>query len=288
MQLRINSVRPCMLIAAFVLCLARVSAGWSEVGHKVTGLIAAEYLTPTAAAAAHDLLDGQSLADVSTWADKIKGDRTYRWANVLHYANVDPNADGFEYERDCPGRKCVVAAIVDYAEIVRDRSAPREKRAEALRFLIHFVGDVHQPLHMGNAHDKGGNDIAVSFFRNRTNLHRLWDSGIIRRAKHQPQPYAEKLLATITPEKITQWSTLDPVVWGNESLHLARDVAYKVPPDGELADEYFNKAIAVTDLQLARGGVRLAAMLNDVLGEEAGSTTQPTAPSQPASTQPAE
>ncbi len=183
-------------IALAAILIRSVCFAWGRDGHRITGFIAAKYLTPQAAAAVKDLLGEQTLADVSTWPDEIRRERkhTAPW----HYANPAPDSTGFNLERDCPDEGCVVSAIIKYSYVLRDKSAPRKDRVEALKFVVHFVGDVHQPLHLGRKRDRGGNDIKVRFFENDTNLHSLWDSSMIRRTKKGWTEYATELAAKIT------------------------------------------------------------------------------------------
>ena len=213
-----------------------------------------------------DLLGNESLADVSTWPDEIRRERkhTAPW----HYANPAPGSDGFNLERDCPKEGCVVSAIIKYSHVLRDKKASRQEKIEALKFVVHFVGDVHQPLHLGRARDKGGNDIKVTFFENNTNLHSLWDSGMIRRTKKGWTEYATELAANITlQERILYGTLLDPALWATESYLLARSHAYDVPKDGQLGQDYFDKNIPVVNERLSVAGVRLAALLNVIFDE---------------------
>ncbi len=208
-------------IALAAILIPSVCFAWGRDGHRITGFIAAKYLTPQAAAAVKDLLGNASLADVSTWADEIRRKRknTEPW----HYVNVDPSHDRFDL--DCPEQGCVVSAIIEYSHVLRDKSASRQERIEALKFVVHFVGDIHQPLHVSHARDRGGNDIKVTFFENRTNLHSLWDSGMIRRTKKSWTEYAKELAANITPQQRILYGTLDPVIWATESHKLAHSNA---------------------------------------------------------------
>ena len=252
-------------VALIAILIPSVCFAWGRDGHRITGFIAAKYLTPRARAAIRDLLGDESLADVSTWPDEIRRQRkhTAPW----HYANPAPDSDGFNLDRDCPDEGCVVSAIIKYSHVLRDKTASREDRIEALKFVVHFVGDVHQPLHLGNARDRGGNDIKVTFFENNTNLHSLWDSGMIRRTKKGWTEYATELAAKITPQERVLYGTLDPVVWATESQTLAHSNAYDVPKDGQLGQDYLDKNMPVVERRLSMAGVRLAALLNVVFDE---------------------
>ena len=252
-------------IALCAILIPSVCFAWGRDGHRITGYIAETLLTPQARAAVRDLLGNESLADVSTWADEILRER--KNTAPLHYVNIDPSHDRFDLQRDCPKEGCVVSAIIENSHVLRDENATRQERIEALKFLVHFVGDVHQPLHVAHARDKGGNDIKVTFFEDNTNLHSLWDSGMIRRTKKGWSEYATELAANITPQQRVLYGTLDPVTWASESYLLARSNAYAVPKDGRLGQDYFDKNIRVVSNRLSVAGVRLALLLNVIFDE---------------------
>ncbi|MCH7720984.1 MAG: S1/P1 nuclease, partial [Planctomycetes bacterium] len=200
--------------------------------------------------AVKELLGDQTLADASTWADEIKSDRVYDWAKPLHYANVKPGSERFDLDRDCPEVGCVVSAIERFSRVLRTSGSVRfpqptkKEQVEALKFLIHLVGDLHQPLHVSRARDRGGNDIAVEFFNNRTNLHRLWDSGLIRHTKKPWREYAAELRAQVTEAKTRPpWSYGKTPEWATESYRLALSHAYAIPKDGKLGKAYFEMNI---------------------------------------------
>ena len=152
-------------------------------------------------------------------------------------------------------------------------------KVEALKFLVHFVGDIHQPLHVSHAKDKGGNDIKVEFFHDRTNLHRLWDSGLIRRTKKPWTDYASELRQGITPEQLADWRKVtDPSDWATESYELALSHAYEIPKNGQLGEAYFDRSIPVVNRRLAMAGVRMATMLNRIFADGAASIPPPQQP----------
>jgi len=150
--------------------------------------------------------------------------------------------------------------------VLRDQETPQSDKIEALKFLVHFVGDVHQPLHAGYARDKGGNDVKVWFFDNDTNLHSLWDSGLIGRTQKSWTEYAMELHNSES-RKMRKAVNLDPSAWAIESYELAVSNAYAIPNDGEIGKDYFERNIPVVERQLTIAGVRLAAMLNAIFDE---------------------
>lgn len=239
--------------------------------------IAWSYLTPASRARATALLNGQTLPDVSDWADTVRGDPAYAGTAPLHYANVPPGCSEFDLHRDCPEEGCVVSAIRRFAEDLRDPTGDRARRRDALRFLVHFVADVHQPLHVAHAADRGGNDIRVEFFGSPMNLHEVWDSAILQYAGHPWREYAAHLRARIGPSRLSTWSSsTDPSEWATESLRLADSVAYPIPPDRWLGFPYYHRALPVVEERLMAAGVRLGRLLNDILDPRAGPSTRPT------------
>jgi len=262
-----NTKRWITFVGLVALCSAPAARGWGEEGHRITGAIAERYLSPEAKAEIAKLVPGRSLADISTWADEIRSNHSYDWAKPLHYANVTPGMKEFDLKRDCPAQGCVVSAITKYAHILADQSASHADRAEALKFLVHFVGDIHQPLHVSHEADRGGNDIKVTFLGHPTNLHRVWDTDLVEYA-HLPWPaFAGKLASQITPKDVVKWSAeMKPEEWATESYRLAVDYAYQVPASGVLDDAYAKRCVPIVEKRLKMAGVRMAKLLNATLG----------------------
>jgi nuclease S1 len=270
-----------MMLAVTALATASVQ-GWGPQGHRLVALVAANHLTPAARQSVRWLLDDKSLADVSVWADDyLEGNnQTSFW----HYVNIPLDARRYDRDRDCPrqpgvspGRRgdtwrdCVVDRIRYHHERVADRSLDRADRAVALKFLVHFIGDLHQPFHALGV-ERGGNGIPVAVFGSATcrygdgtrfdcNMHALWDSELIARRKRSDRAYATELERQITARGWTaSGSAAD---WAMESHALAK--AALLPARGDANEAYYKKHIAVVDERLARGGLRLAAALNQAL-----------------------
>jgi hypothetical protein len=264
----------------FLLLVPASSLAWGPEGHRVVGDIARARLTPAARLHVKELLGNDDLAAVSVWADDIKGERpeTYGW----HFVDIPMNASGFSEPRDCyrPDEKhaytlqdhhnCVVDRITMFKQVLSDRSAPKQDRIDALKFVVHFVGDVHQPMHaMGDA--RGGNDIHVIEFgssqcgKYACNLHFAWDMGLIEHTGLSEAQYTSKLDRLITIRKLTNQTHGTPEEWANESFHLAKKVWVN---DGGAVDEaYYNNDIRIVDQRLALAGIRLASLLNQALGK---------------------
>jgi nuclease S1 len=240
--------------------------GWGRVGHRVAGKIAESRLTPAAKAAVAALLEpGESIADVSTWADEVRRDR--RESGPWHYINIPITESKYD-ARFVPKEGCVVTKIDDFRKILADPKAPRLQRQEALKFLIHFVQDMHQPVHVGHRDDRGGNDLQVQFFDQGSNLHSVWDSGLLSQAKHSESEWVEILSKAITPEQAEAWSKGTPADWATESLEIAKQ-AYKNPPENselkkgaKLGQAYLDANLPFAEKRLEMAGVRLAWILN--------------------------
>jgi hypothetical protein len=257
-------------LAAFA-CLPVTALGWGEEGHRLIAAIAASHLAPPAAAEVKALLaQHETLESVSAWADQVRPDRpeTATW----HYVNIavtDSRIAGSvgQWKQYCPPSGCVVSAISEMMARLRDRSLDRSKRAEALKFLVHFVGDMHQPLHAGDSRDRGGNDVQVTYAGRATNLHSAWDTALLRDWLARP---AEKARLEKGPgywkRRSMSRGTIDDWIWQTHAV--ARDIAYRRLPQARPAaiDEgYLAAAGPAIAQQIERAGSRLARLLNEAL-----------------------
>lgn len=263
---------------AFLLAviLGTDASAWGPDGHRVTGEIAWRSLSrPTRDALLAILPEGRggTLADAAAWADTdARDDRRYRWLAPLHYVNVDPGARSVTAGRECG---CVVGAIEQARDGLRDRSRSRAERLEALRLLAHFVGDVHQPLHVSHPDGRGGTTIDVRFDGRERTLHRVWDGELLRRRLRELgsrrggrwRAFAHALADSTRPSQRAAWrEAKDPRIWAEESLALAREHTFAVRENARLGDAYYDASMPVVAARLAQAGVRLAAELDAVLG----------------------
>jgi len=234
---------------------------WSKTGHRTTGAVAEKHLSRKAKRAIADLLDGQSLAMVSTFADDIKADRSFSKFSAWHYVNFP---DGKKYTEVEPSKYGdVVMAIQKCVAIVKDKNSSREDKVFYLKMLVHFVGDLHQPMHAGKAEDKGGNDIQIRWFGDGTNLHRLWDTNMIRTFGMSYSELADNLPKLNKKErKAIQAGTVYD--WVAESKELATEIYASVKVGEEVGYQYQYKHWNTVKDQLQKGGLRLAKVLNDL------------------------
>jgi hypothetical protein len=248
------------------LLLSAQAFGWGDEGHKIISIIADRHLTAQARRKVEEIIGpGISLASISNWADTIQRARpeTSSW----HYIDIPMAASQIDFARDCPKGNCVTAAIARSIGVVRDTLSPPEAKVEALKFLVHFVGDLHQPLHCVDNNDRGGSRLQVAFFGERTNFHRLWDSLLIERIDPNAESYAARLDGGLSQTDIDVWDqgTLDD--WALETHALAVKVIYAGLPRGELPElgaDYLHTAAPTIDHQLQMTGIRLANILNEL------------------------
>lgn len=245
------------ILAPLVFSLPAVA--WGPTGHRAVGQIAEEQLSAKARRAVRDLLSDESLAEASLWADEIRSEPRWQVSLPWHYVNVP---DGQAYDRTRRSRDGdVVEALERFVAVLRyDGSSPEDKLA-ALKFVAHFVGDIHQPLHVGRASDRGGNETRISWFGEPSNLHRVWDSEVISRLRMSPSGLA-RALESRTPRDVEAWAQDGPMTWVAESMAL-RPTVYKMRGTG-LGRDYLGVAGPVVEERLLQAGVRLAALLNAI------------------------
>ncbi|KAM0857289.1 hypothetical protein ACQ4PT_048558 [Festuca glaucescens] len=280
-----------LLHLVLVAAAARAPAAqaWGVEGHYMVCKIAESYLTTEASTAVKGLLPesaGGELAAVCSWPDTER--RQNPWSAPLHFADT-PGDCKFSYARDCHGTNgekdmCVVGAINNYTAALQDSSCPYN-RTESLMFLAHFVGDVHQPMHCGRTADLGGNTVIVSWYKNKTNLHKVWDEKVIGTAmnrfyKDDLSTMIGAIKRNLTVVEKNKWeacpsrATSCADKFAEESAELSCPAYVGTEQGSNLEDEYFFKALPVVQKRIAQGGVRLAAILNRIFSGNNSSRLQ--------------
>ncbi len=251
------------------LLLPALALAWGPTGHRIVGELAQRQLSPQAATAVADLLRDEpepTLAGVANWADGLRQTdpelvrRTSRW----HFVDVATGSCDYVPARDCPGDNCVIAAINNQLSVLRDKSQPRAARIQALKFVVHFIGDVHQPLHSSNRPDRGANDYQISYHGHGTNLHAVWDSLILHGKAPTPGDYAARLAMTPIAVSDKQVDAGAAQRWAHESC-MAIDSAQLYPSGHIIDDAYLDAHRPLAEQRLRLAGARLAAELNSVL-----------------------
>lgn len=251
-----------------LLCVPSTLHAWGREGHEIVAILAEHRLQPEVREAVTTLLDAASFVEVSMWADHVRTKETAPW----HYVNIPIDQETYDSDMYCPKQQCVIGQIERLREVLANPTADFKKRQKALKYLIHFVADLHQPLHAADNGDRGGNDVFVEFFGEKTdrhrnkpwNLHAVWDSGMLE--ERDAQVYAERLNRWLNSQPEGSFGTGSVMDWAMESHDIAKHHAYKLPEDRKLRDDYYHANVAVVEQQLAKGGVRLAKLLNDTLG----------------------
>jgi len=250
-------------VLSIVLLLILVS--WGGVGHKTIATIAENHLTPAAENSVKALLGDQNITDIASWADEVRNTPEYKQTGPWHYADLPL---GYTYDQFAAavrqqGADNVYGAILHCEEELKSNTTSNEQKAIALKFLVHFIGDCHQPMHVSRAEDKGGNTIQVVFNGKPMNLHSLWDSGLISREGRTFDQMA-KDYDTATPADISKWQSTDPMQWLWESYRLSTRIYADVEKNKQLDDTYYQANIPIVQQRIEMAGIRLAGELNKI------------------------
>ncbi|MGG6463370.1 S1/P1 nuclease [Solilutibacter silvestris] len=271
------------LIALLLLACALPVLAWAPLGHRLVGDLAERHLTPAAKAEVAKLLAGErepTLAGVANWADELRNTdpdrfkRTSRW----HYVKLTGPECAYEPAKECKDGSCVIAAIEAQLAILRDRSQPLDARRDALKFVVHLVGDVHQPFHASNRPDAGGNQYQISLRTKLkpeayaqknyvdgvmgTNLHSMWDYYVLGETGMHPRAFADELAKRPWPPVAT--TDGNPTQWAQESCRLIDD--WGTYPQGHKLDASYGEAMRpLAERRVLQAADRLALLLNEAL-----------------------
>lgn len=265
---------PRILTAILLSCAlswSGIAQAWGPLGHRLVARLAESQLTPQARAEVERLLateQAPSLAAIASWADDLRatdpdlGKRSAKW----HFINIGEHGCTYDAAHACPDGDCVVEAIRKQAAILADRSRPDPERLQALKFVVHFVGDVHQPLHAGYARDRGGNTVQVNLHGKGTNLHSVWDSRLLASAKLGEDAYEARLRLDPDrlPTDVDPYTPAAPAVWAEQSCRIALSPGV-YPPRPRIDDDYLQQHRPAAERQIQLAGTRLAQLLNTTL-----------------------
>jgi hypothetical protein len=259
--------RSLLVLVGFTFLLLQRTYAWGVTGHRVVAEIAQRHLSKSTKKALKEIIGKQSLAYWGNWPDFIKSDTTHTWdeASKWHYVDLPGNMsrkDFIDSLKKLHGENLYTQIAAMMAQL-RNKALPVEKRRNALAFLVHFVGDLHQPLHVGRDEDQGGNKIPLSWFDAKTNLHSIWDTKLVDFQQYSFTEYATAL--NIADEQQVQaWQQSSLEDWFYESHVLSDKVYAHSPADSKLGYQYNYLFQADLDAQLLKGGLRLAKLLNEV------------------------
>ncbi len=245
------------LIVLILLPFYSNAFAWGVQGHKIIAQVAQTRLSAKALMEISKLIPKQTLPDICVWADQVRTTPEYKFTAPWHYASVDDN-DTYERSIHNPAGD-VIVAITNQLEILKNAKNPQSQRVEALKFITHFMGDIHQPLHVGRIEDHGGNTIQVNYQGRDTNLHALWDSSFIEEQMLNVDKYVDSIVAEDKNDTlVTKEFTLTQIATEDMSY---RQFIYNY--SGKIIDATYAKgAKEIVNARLKLGGARLAELLN--------------------------
>lgn len=233
---------------------------WSMIGHRVVGEVASAHLTPKAKTEVANLIGKQTLAQVSNWADFIKSDKKMRKYGPWHYVSFPKKVKIEKRKHNHKGD--ILTAITKLSKDLRSKKTSKNDKVFALKMLVHLIGDIHQPLHVGYSDDRGGNKVSVEWFGEKSNLHQVWDRNLIELQKLSFTEYAKEL-NHIEKKQINKWQDSKPVDWARESRSYLSSV-YKFKSGKYWEYQYNYKHFDTLNKRLVQGGIRLAGHLNKI------------------------
>jgi len=250
----------CLLILSFLTLLnPNDSFAWGKKGHGLVAEVAFTYLDTKTQKIVLDYLDGMSIEDAANWMDQIKSDKKYDNMQPYHYVNFEKGAKVVDLHSD----NIISILKVTIAELKNNKDLTKEETKTKILILFHLIGDLHQPLHVGYGTDKGGNGMKIQFNDKKTNLHSLWDSGIIENKSIS----LENCLAanTFSKRKIRILKKINVLEWSRESRKLLKPI-YEFEGDTP-SEAYINQNVPLIESQILKGGIRLASVLESIFGD---------------------
>lgn len=257
------------ILPLFFIVLALTILSWGVTGHKTIAQIAENHLNEKAKNGVQILLGNQSMSDVASWADEVRNNPEYKNTASWHFLNLPLGLTYNQFVVAVSGqdKENVYSALNKCRAELIDKTSTAEQKTVALKFIIHLVGDLHQPMHISRAEDKGGNTIQVTYDGKGTNLHSLWDSKLL---EHQNMTYQElaKSYDTATDEEIKQWQSDNILKWIFESYQISSQLYREIDLNKNIDDDYYKSHLPIIQQRIEKGGIRLAGMLNSILKDD--------------------
>ncbi|NVK25562.1 MAG: S1/P1 nuclease [Gammaproteobacteria bacterium] len=249
----------------FTFTFSQSAIAWGKNGHRIVGKIAENHLTPTTLKEVYKLLDDDKLAEVGTWADEMRSNPSEFWQKKSprwHYISIS-SLDHFHPEQYDHSSEIsnIYIAIRRAIDVLKSPSTSVADKKHYLRFLVHLVADVHQPLHVGRSEDRGGNRIDVRFFNREVNLHTLWDTTLVENEQLSYSEFVD-FIDTKNPQLVQEYLATRPADWVKESFHLVQGI-YEVG-DKDYRYNYVYKYMPLVKERLLQAGIRLAGTLNEI------------------------
>jgi hypothetical protein len=259
-----------LLLMLFTACAATsISTGafaWGHDGHAAVGILSIEQLSADTRLALQRVLgsiDEQTIVEACNWPDVVRKTAEWEWSYPLHYINIPPGESNYSESRDCPDQQCATEAIKKYALELGDQRASTETRRQAFAWLCHLVGDLHQPLHAGYAHDRGGNEFDITYKGEQTNLHDFWDRALIRDRAGDWRGLIGAVSNYPTVQTADNWTPVMVDHWTEESHKLKQKELYPANPN--ITQSYADKSWAILPQRIITAVSRLASIIESVL-----------------------
>lgn len=250
------------LLLSLTMFTALTCLGWGQKGHDVTAYIAENHLTPATKAKVEAALDGKSMVYYSNWLDNASNTPEYAYSKSWHYKNID--ADRTYENASVNPKGDVVSALNNQIALLRKGGLSKEQEQLALKIIIHLVGDVHQPMHMGHLSDLGGNLWPVKFFNKDTKLHSIWDTDLVESSHKWSYTEWENQIDRLSSKEQKSIIKGDPNDWAKETFKIATKIYETTPQGSKLSYSYIAEAAPIIETQFLRGGLRLADLLNSI------------------------
>ena len=253
------------ILIALISYIPLNAMAWGLLGHRVVGEIAQSYLSKKASREIKKILGHESLAMASNWADFIKSEPSYNYLSNWHYINLPAGLSSEQIQSSLQKDTAtnVYTKIRFLSTELKNNSLDQDKKVMYLRLLIHFVGDLHQPMHTGRFEDLGGNRVQLTWFGQTSNLHRVWDSDLIESQELSYTEYARSL-NFIDRSRLFQLQNEDVNTWVEDSYRVSEKIYANVKSGDKLSYRYIYDNLAVADQALLKGGVHLAGLLNNI------------------------
>lgn len=260
-----------LLAVLFLFVLGTAPArAWSQLGHRLIAELAERQLSPAVRTQVRALLRNEpepGLAEISVWADHLRELPAFGWSVPLHYVHIRDRGCRYDAARDCPDDLCVVGAIQRYARKLGDPALSSEEHTEALKFLVHFVADVHQPLHAGWRLDQGGNRFQTSLDGRGTHLHGVWDYSVLAAVGESYAVHASRLQSGLSSMPRTPFAASDAARWAEASCSLTNSEGFYPRRPGTLPRDYLTRMRPLAEARLRDAALHLAETIETALGE---------------------
>ncbi len=249
-------------ILILLLTITTSAFGWGRVGHFITGDIATAHLNEQAKERVQEILGDMTMREATVWMDEVRRTDEFRHTASWHWVTI-PDGETYDEAEKNPSGDIVEALERKIAKLKAGGMSAEDERVTLL-MVIHMIGDIHQPLHVGTGEDRGGNDVRVTYMDRNTNLHALWDTGMIVSWGLEPDVFASGI-DRAPEELIKEWQTATVRDWAKESVSY-RPYVYDLPEDKVLGWEYRNRHFHIVEKRLYKSGVRIAGLLNEIYG----------------------